>query len=36
MTKEKKNIIKDLALQAKDVGSKEIKIRLLTNKIIKL
>ena len=36
MTKEKKNIIKDLALHAKDVGSTEIQIGLLTNKIIKL
>ncbi len=36
MTKEKKNIIKDLALHSKDVGSTEIQIGLLTNKIIKL
>ena len=36
MTKEKKNIIKNLALHSKDVGSTEIQIGLLTNKITKL
>ena len=34
--KEKKDIIKSLAIHAKDVGSTEIQIGLLTNKITKL
>ena len=34
--KEKKDIIKDLAIHSKDVGSAEIQIGLLTNKITKL
>ena len=34
--KEKKDIIKSLAIHAKDVGSTEIQIGLLTEKIIKL
>ena len=36
MIKKKKDIIKSLALHAKDVGSTEIQIGLLTNKISKL
>ena len=36
MTKKKKDIIKTLALHEKDVGSAEIQIGLLTNKISKL
>ena len=36
MTKIKKDIIKSLAINAKDVGSTEIQIGLLTEKIIKL
>ena len=34
--KEKKDIIKNLALHSKDVGSTEIQIGLLTDKITKL
>ena len=36
MIKKKKDTIKSLALHAKDVGSTEIQIGLLTNKIAKL
>ena len=36
MTKKKKDIIKSLATHDKDVGSTEIQIGLLTNKITKL
>jgi len=36
MTQKKKDIIKTLATHAKDVGSTEIQIGLLTNKISKL
>ena len=36
MTKKKKDIIKLLAINEKDVGSTEIQIGLLTDKIIKL
>ena len=36
MTKKKKDTIKSLALHAKDVGSTEIQIGLLTDKILKL
>ena len=36
MIKKKKDIIKSLALHAKDVGSTEIQIGLLTDKISKL
>ena len=36
MIKKKKDIIKSLALHGKDVGSTEIQIGLLTNKITKL
>ena len=36
MIKKKKDIIKSLAIHAKDVGSTEIQIGLLTNKITKL
>ena len=36
MTKKKKDIIKSLAIHAKDVGSAEIQIGLLTDKITKL
>ena len=36
MTKKKKDIIKTLALHEKDVGSAEIQIGLLTDKITKL
>ena len=36
MTKKKKDIIKSLALHDKDVGSAEIQIGLLTDKITKL
>ena len=36
MTKKKKDIIKTLALHEKDVGSAEIQIGLLTDKISKL
>ena len=36
MIKKKKDIIKSLALHPKDVGSTEIQIGLLTDKIIKL
>ena len=36
MTKKKKDIIKSLAIHAKDVGSAEIQIGLLTDKILKL
>ena len=36
MIKKKKDTIKSLALHAKDVGSTEIQIGLLTNKITKL
>ena len=36
MIKKKKDIIKTLALHAKDVGSTEIQIGLLTDKITKL
>ena len=36
MMKKKKDIIKSLAINSKDVGSTEIQIGLLTNKITKL
>ena len=36
MTKKKKSIIKSLAIHDKDVGSTEIQIGLLTDKITKL
>ena len=36
MTKKKKDIIKSLAINDKDVGSTEIQIGLLTDKITKL
>ena len=36
MIKKKKDIIKSLAIHSKDVGSTEIQIGLLTNKITKL
>ena len=36
MIKKKKDIIKSLAISAKDVGSTEIQIGLLTDKITKL
>ena len=36
MIKKKKDIIKSLAIHSKDVGSTEIQIGLLTNKIFKL
>ena len=36
MTKKKKDIIKSLAIHTKDVGSAEIQIGLLTDKILKL
>ncbi len=36
MIKKKKDIIKSLALHGKDVGSTEIQIGLLTNKITRL
>ncbi len=36
MMKKKKDTIKSLAINAKDVGSTEIQIGLLTDKIIKL
>ena len=36
MTKKKKDIIKSLAIHNKDVGSAEIQIGLLTDKITKL
>ena len=36
MTKKKKDTIKTLAIHSKDVGSTEIQICLLTDKIIKL
>jgi len=36
MTQKKKDTIKSLALNEKDVGSAEIQIGLLTNKIFKL
>ena len=36
MTKIKKDIIKSLAINGKDVGSTEVQIGLLTNKITKL
>ena len=36
MTQKKKDIIKSLALHGKDVGSTEIQIGLLTDKITKL
>ena len=36
MIKKKKELIKSLAIHAKDVGSTEIQIGLLTEKIIKL
>ena len=36
MIKKKKDIVKSLALHAKDVGSTEIQIGLLTDKISKL
>ena len=36
MTQKKKDTIKSLAIHAKDVGSTEIQIGLLTNKITKL
>ena len=36
MTQKKKDIIKSLALHSKDVGSTEIQIGLLTDKISKL
>ena len=36
MTQEKKDIIKSLAIHSKDVGSTEIQIGLLTDKISKL
>ena len=36
MTKKKKDIIKSLAIHSKDVGSTEIQIGLLTDKITKL
>ena len=36
MTKKKKDTIKTLAIHSKDVGSTEIQIGLLTDKIIKL
>ena len=36
MTKKKKDTIKSLAIHAKDVGSTEIQIGLLTDKITKL
>ena len=36
MIKKKKDIIKSLAIHTKDVGSTEIQIGLLTNKITKL
>ena len=36
MTKKKKDIIKSLAINSKDVGSAEIQIGLLTDKILKL
>ena len=36
MTKKKKDTIKSLATHAKDVGSTEVQIGLLTDKIVKL
>ena len=36
MTQKKKDTIKSLAIQSKDVGSTEIQIGLLTDKIFKL
>ena len=36
MIKKKKDIIKSLAISSKDVGSAEVQIGLLTNKISKL
>ena len=36
MTKKKKDIINSLAIHKKDVGSTEVQIGLLTDKIIKL
>ena len=36
MTQKKKDIIKSLAINSKDVGSTEVQIGLLTNKITKL
>ena len=36
MIKKKKDIIKSLAIHSKDVGSAEIQIGLLTDKILKL
>ena len=36
MTQKKKDTIKSLAIHAKDVGSTEIQIGLLTDKIFKL
>ena len=36
MIKKKKDIIKSLALHGKDVGSTEVQIGLLTDKIVKL
>ena len=36
MKKKKKDIIKSLAIHAKDVGSAEIQIGLLTDKILRL
>ena len=36
MTQKKKDTIKSLAIHSKDVGSTEIQIGLLTNKIFKL
>ncbi len=36
MTQKKKDIIKSLAINSKDVGSTEIQIGLLTDKIFKL
>ena len=36
ITKKKKDIIKNLALHSKDVGSTEIQIGLLTDKITKI
>ena len=36
MTQKKKDIIKSLAIHSKDVGSTEIQIGLLTDKIFKL
>ena len=36
MIKKKKDIIKSLAIHSKDVGSTEVQIGLLTDKIVKL